>query len=70
MAVEYTAFARAQMGAEGVAAVKIEAVLDAPDSIEVGDVYVRYEGSLGGRTLVLFVLAGSDPPRLAYLAME
>ena len=70
MELEFTTFARAQMGFESVSRLEVEAVFASPDAVEAGEIYMRYMGTVGGRRLILFVLVDSDPPKVGLLEVE
>ena len=70
MELEFTTFARAQMGFEGVSRLEVEAIFASPDTVEAGAIYTRYEGTIGGRKLILFVIVDSDPPKVGLLEVE
>jgi hypothetical protein len=45
MELEFTTFARAQMGFESVSRLEVEAVFASPDAIKACEIYVRYMGT-------------------------
>lgn len=59
--------ARAAMSARGIHRMEIEAIIATPDTVEAGDLFVRYDGHIGGRRLTVLVVRDSDPPLVGYV---
>ena len=70
MDLEFSSVARAQMAAEGIHRLEVEAIVASPDSVVTGDWLIRYDGQVAGRALSVFVVADSDPPKVALLVVR
>ena len=67
MELEFLDPARAAMTFQGVHRLEVEAIIATPETVTTGDVFIEYDGHIGGRRLRVYVVRDSDPPIVGYV---
>ena len=62
MELRLTAHAETRMQERHVSRAEVEAVLERPEHVTVGETAVEYDGIVGGRQIVVIVVRESSPP--------